>query len=130
MLNEMKSRPAGNIKEIAYKDRSEFLRGFAAIIRKNNCGHPDEKTMFLTIGKYFGFEKEFCEKSLEQLMINKNVSEKPAVFTSKPVAEFFIKDVTKIMSHTNSMTRAAKEWLQLTAEANKIDFSFKELIVK
>ena len=35
MLNEMKSRPAGNIKEIAYKDRSEFLRGFSVIIRKN-----------------------------------------------------------------------------------------------
>lgn len=110
--------------EIAYKDRSEFLRGFSIIIRKNNSGHPDERTMFSVIGKYFGFDKEFCEKSFEFLMTNKNISEKPAVFTSKPVAEFFIKDVTKIMSHTNSMTNASKEWLNQTAEVNKVDFSF------
>ena len=52
------------LKEIAYKDRSEFLRGFAAIIRKNNCGNPDEKIMFLIIGKYFGLaiiNPEGCE---------------------------------------------------------------------
>ena len=62
------------IKEIAYKDRSEFLRGFAAIIRKNNCGNPDEKIMFLIIGKYFGFEEEFCKESFEYLMRNKYIS--------------------------------------------------------
>ena len=121
------------LKEIDYKDRSEFLRGFATIIRKNNCGHPDEKIMFLTIGKHFGFEKEFCEKAVEHLMINKYILEEPAVFTSKPVTEFFIKDVTKIMSHIYSkpeayepsaqMTDAAKEWLRKTAEVNKVEFN-------
>lgn len=111
-----------NVKEIDYKDRSEFLRGFATIIRKNNCKHPDEKIMFLIIGKYFGFEKEFCEYSLEHLMINKYILEEPAVFFAKPVAEFFVNDVAKIMLHTNSMSDVAKEWLQKTAEANKVDF--------
>lgn len=51
-----------NVKEITYKDRSEFLRGFSVIIRKNNyrnmdmpTGQAGEKTMFLMIGNYFGF---------------------------------------------------------------------------
>jgi hypothetical protein len=119
-----------NIKEINYKDRSEFLRGFATIIRKNNSGNADEKTMFLTIGKYFGFEKEFCEYAAENVLANKYISEHPAIFSNKPLAEFFISDVAKIMLHTNSMTEAAKEWLLKTAEANKVDFLIKELIEK
>ncbi|HOJ07249.1 MAG: hypothetical protein HND40_06665 [Ignavibacteriota bacterium] len=111
-----------NIDKIAYKDRSEFLRGFAAIIRKNNCGNEDEQTMFLTIGKYFGFEMEFLEYSLGHLMVNKYILEEPAIFSTKPIAEFFINDVAKILSHTNSMTDASKDWLMKTAEGNKVDF--------
>lgn len=128
------------LKEITYKDRSEFLRGFATIIRKNNYGNADlpttpdggqagqagEKTMFLTIGNYFGFEKEFCEEALERLFVNKYISEHPAVFSNKPIAEFFISDVAKIMLHTNSMTDASKEWLLKTAEANNVGFSLSE----
>lgn len=116
-----KSRPAGNLDEITYKDRSEFLRGFCVVIRKNNYGNLDEKTMFSIIGKYFGFEEEFCKKSLEHLMVNKYISEKPVVFSTKPIAEFFINDVAKIMSQTQSITEAAVEWLQLTANANEVD---------
>lgn len=112
------------LNEITYKDRSEFLRGFSIIIRKNDSGHNDEKTMFLSIGKYFGFEKEFCEYSLEHLMINKYIPEDPAIFSAKPVAEFFVNDVVKIMLHTNSMSDIAKEWLKKTAEANKVEFRF------
>jgi len=36
MLNEMKSRPAGNLDEITYKDLGEFLWGFSVIIWENN----------------------------------------------------------------------------------------------
>jgi len=111
-----------NIAEINYKDRSEFLRGFATIIRKNNCGNLDEKSMFSIIGLCFGFEEEFCKKSLDHLMVNQYISEEPAAFTTKPIAEFFIKDVTKIMTQTRSLSNGAKEWIQQTAEANKVDF--------
>ncbi|MBU2447063.1 MAG: hypothetical protein KJ666_16040 [Bacteroidetes bacterium] len=111
-----------DIDEITYKDRGEFLRGFSVIIRKNRSGIMDEKTMFLIIGKYFGFGEEFCEKSLEHLMINKYISEKPAVFSNELVAEFFIKNVTKIMSQTQSMSNETIEWLHQTAKINNVDF--------
>lgn len=65
------------LDEIDYKDRSEFLSGFSIIIQKNNCGKLDKKTMFLTIGKYFGLEEEFCKKFLEHLMVNNYISKKP-----------------------------------------------------
>lgn len=118
------------LKEIDYKDRSEFLRGFAIVIRKNNCGNPDEKNMFLIIGKYFGFEKEFCENAAEYLLANKYISELPAVFSDKLVAEFFISDIIKILSQTNSMSEDSKEWLRKTAKANKVEFLIEDLIEK
>ena len=111
-----------NIKEIDYKDRSEFLRGLSVIIRKNNCENIDEKTMFLTIGKYFGFEKGFCEKSLQHLMVNKYISEKPPVFSTEFIAESIINEVTKIMSQTHPMSDTTVELLQLAANVNTVNF--------
>lgn len=115
-----------DINEINYKDRSEFLRGFATIIRKNSCGNLDGKNMFLIIGRYFGFEKEFCEYAAEHLLANKYISEHPAIFSNKSLAEFFISDVSKIMLHTNSMSNDAKQWLLKTAEVNEVEFNLYE----
>jgi hypothetical protein len=50
-----------NIKKITYKDLGEFLWGFSVIIWENNYRNMNKKTMFLTIGKYFGFEEKFCK---------------------------------------------------------------------
>lgn len=111
-----------DLNELTYKDRSEFLRGFSVIMRKNNCSNVDEMTMFSIIGKSLGFEKEFCDISLEHLGINKYISEKPAVFTDKQIAEFFINDITKLLFHSNSMSDAVVEWLRQTAKANEVDF--------
>lgn len=111
-----------NVKEIDYKDRSEFLRGLSVIIRKNNCRNIDGTTMFLTIGKYLGFEKGFCEKSLEHLMVNKYISEKPPVFSNEFIAESIIDEVTKIMSQTHPMSGTTVELLQLAANVNKVNF--------
>ncbi len=111
-----------NITEITYKDRSEFLRGFAIIIRINNCGNLNEKTMFLTIGKNLGFEEVFCRESLETLMVNKYISEEPPVFSTEFIAKLFIKQVTILMLQAHSISDTTVEWLRLTANVNKVNF--------
>ncbi|HAB54612.1 MAG: hypothetical protein A2315_07240 [Ignavibacteria bacterium RIFOXYB2_FULL_35_12] len=116
-----------NIDDITYKDRSEFLRGFATIIRKNNCSNQDEKTMFSIIGKYFGFEEGFCQKSFEHLMENKYISEMPSVFSNELIAQFFIRDAMNIMAQTQSMSDTALKWLKQTVNANKIDFVVEKI---
>lgn len=111
-----------NVNEIDYKDRSEFLRGLAVIIRKNNCRNTDEKIMYLMIGKYLGFEEGFCKKSLEHLMINKYISEQPPVFSNEFIAESIINEVTKIMSQTHPISGTTVELLQLAGNVNKVGF--------
>lgn len=112
-----------NINEIPYKDRSEFLRGFSVIMRKNNLNSDDEKIMFSVIGKFFDFNSDFCKESLENLMINKHLSDEPSVFSNEQIADFFIKDVTKMFSHTKAISNPAIEWLQATAKVNNVDFT-------
>ena len=77
--------------------------------------------MFSIIGKSLGFEKEFCDKSLENLGINKYISDSPAVFSNKLIAEFFLNDITKLMLHTNSLSETVAEWLKQTAGVNEVD---------
>lgn len=111
-----------DIKEIGFKDRSEFLRGFSVVMRKNNLNSNDEKIMFSIIGNFFGFNGDFCKESLENLMENKHISEEPSVFSNERLADFFIKDITKMFVHTNAISHSAIEWLQKTAKVNNVDF--------
>lgn len=107
-----------DIKNLAYKDRSEYLRGFSVIMRKNKSNTNNERIMFSIIGNYFGFSGEFCKESLENLMRNKYLSEEPSLFSNTEVADFFIGDVIKIMDQTKSMSSEAIEWLQHTILVN------------
>ncbi len=54
--------------ELTYKDRSEFLRGFLILVKKDNNISEFERKMIMVVGKYFGFAEEFCEESINTLL--------------------------------------------------------------
>ncbi|GBD91029.1 hypothetical protein BMS3Abin04_01753 [bacterium BMS3Abin04] len=112
--------------ELTYKDRSEFLRGFLVLVKKDNKVCEFEKNMAMVVGKYFGFAKEFCEESINALLENNFISEKPPIFSNKIVAEFFVKESYKILNQIHPLTHNKEQWLLKTAEANQV----KHIILK
>lgn len=107
-------------KEIPYKDRSEFLRGFLILIRQNRTISTYEKNMAMVIGMYFGFDEEFCEESLDYLLGNEFISTEPAVFSDKIIAEYFVTESFNILKQIHHLTSEEINWLRRTAEANQI----------
>lgn len=107
-------------KEIPYKDRSEFLRGFLILIRQDKLICKYERNMTMVIGRYFGFDEEFCEESLDYLLDNQFISDEPAVFSDPEVAEYFVKETTNILKQIHPLTDGELNWLQKTAKVNNL----------
>lgn len=119
-----------DLNHMSSKDRSEYLRGFCVLIRKNRRVNVCADVMFLVIGNFLGFEKEFCDHSLGRLLENQYISEKPAVFTSKSSAEFFLSDVQRLITLTVFDINLVDEWLQQTAKINNVEIFTNNLFLK
>lgn len=107
-------------KEIPYRDRSEFLRGFLILIRQNKKVSVYERNMTMVIGKYFGFDEEFCEESINSILENEYVSNDPPEFSSEPIAEYFVTESYNILKQIHLLTENELGWLKKTAEVNHI----------
>lgn len=114
-------------KEIPHKDRSEFLRGFLILIRKDEVICKYERNMAMIIGKYFGFEEKFCEEALDNLLENEYISDEPPVFSSPEIAEFFVKETFRIINQIHSLQQDEIHWLFKTMEINEIYKKTKEI---
>lgn len=115
-------------KEIPYKDRSEFLRGFLILIRKDNLIDDIEKKMALIIGHNFGFEQKFCEDSVNSILDNPYVSEAPPVFSNKIIARHFISETFRILIQIHELQMNEINWLRQTAEVNELEDEIDELL--
>lgn len=105
---------------LTFKDRSEFLRGFLVLIRKDKVVCPNERTMALIIGKHFGFAEDFCLEAVEHLVENEFLSEDPPVFSSSEIAEYFIKECYRIMEQIHYVNESELIWLAHVAKVNCI----------
>ena len=109
--------------ELTYKDRSEFLRGFLILIKKDNKVTESEKNMALVVGNYFGFSQDFCENAIKVLLENEYISEKPPIFSNKCIAKFFIVESYKIFNQIHTLDQNEEEWLISTAALNQIHYN-------
>lgn len=107
-------------KEIPYKDKSEFLRGFLILIRQNKEISIYERNMTMVIGKYFGFAKDFCNDSINSILENEYVSNNPPRFSSKSIAEYFVTESFNILNQIHMLSSDEISWLRKTAEVNQI----------
>lgn len=107
-------------KEIPFKDRSEFLRGFLILIKQDKNVSEYERKMTMVIGKYFGFEEEFCKESINSILENEYVSDEPPLFSDNKIAEYFVTESFNILNQIHRLTDKELNWLWKTAEANQL----------
>ncbi|MBU0559795.1 MAG: hypothetical protein KKG93_09510 [Bacteroidetes bacterium] len=104
--------------EISYKDRSEFLRGFLILIRKDKIITIEERTMALIIGNYLGFAKDFCTESLDNLLKNEYISEEPPLFSNSIIANYFVRESFRIVDQIHILGEKEIRWITKTAKDN------------
>lgn len=108
--------------KISLIDRSNYLRGLLLLIRKDHTISGPEKDVMMRIGKALGFDKEFCERALHEILDNKYIEDEPPGFQLREVAEKFIRDgLTVGLCDHEVLHTHEEEWLRRTAEKNGLD---------
>lgn len=112
-------------------DRSNYFRGLLLLIRKDRTVTEPEKDLMMRIGKALGFDREFCEMAIREILDNIHIEDEPPKFQEKALAEKFIRDGLAVgfCDHDRLHTHE-EEWLKRTAEKNGLNSEWFDLQLK
>jgi len=105
-------------------DGSNYFKGMLLLVRKDNKISEPEHVIITRIGKALGFEKGFIEDAIKEILNNKYISDEPPVFSSRELAEKFIKDGLILAASDKQIHPREEEWLIAVAGANNIESSW------
>jgi len=107
--------------KISVPDASNYLKGLLLLIRKDRKISEEEHELMTRVGKNLGFEKSFVENAIQEILDNKYISPVPPEFSTREIAEKFIKDGLAIAFSDMEMHPDEEKWLLSVAARNNID---------
>ncbi len=110
-----------NMNHITVREGSDYFRGLLLLISKDRKISEPEIILMKRIGKALGFEKDFCNNAIHEILENKHVSIEPPKFSTNELAKKFIKDGLMLADSDNEIHAFEEVWLKTTAEKNGID---------
>jgi len=106
---------------ITVQDSSSYFKGLLILIRKDRKISKAEYELMFQTGTRLGFDKDFIEESIGEILYNMHIVLKPPVFSTRELAEKFIKDGLIIAASDGEIHDDEEKWLLETAEKNSID---------
>jgi hypothetical protein len=92
------------------------------LIRKDRQITQPEIDLMKSVGKSLGFEKEFCDNAIREILDNTYVVDEPPHFSSKELATRFLKDGLYLAFVDHEEIHPDEEhWLKSTTETNGLD---------
>jgi hypothetical protein len=112
------------VMKISPIDAGEYFRGLLLLIGKDRTISEAEKHLMKRIGKSLGFEREFCDNAIHDILENKFIVDTPPEFSTSALAMKFIKDALALACSDNKLHISEAEWLRSTAEKNGLDLEW------
>jgi len=107
--------------KITVEEGSGYLRGLLLLIRKDNEITEQKTKLMKRIGKVLGFEEKFCDSSINEVLENRYILDEPPEFSTKELAEKFIKDGLTLATSGKEIHVLEERWLKSSAENNGLD---------
>lgn len=108
--------------DMTHQDRSSYFKGLLLLIRKDKVVTTEEKELMLRIGKVLGFDREFCENAIDDVLDNPHLGESCPMFSSQEVARTFLLDGIAISFVDHDVIHPSeKDWLFKAAIQNGVD---------
>lgn len=105
---------------ISVKDGSDYFRGLLLLLRKDRHVAESEIALVIRIGASIGFEPRFCENAAREILENAHVADAAPVFSTRGLAEMFLRDGLAIASADGSVDPEEEAWLRTVAVSNGI----------
>lgn len=102
-------------------DKSNYFKGLLILIGKDRKISDVEKTSLRKIAKILGFNKEFCDNAISELLENEYIIESPPEFSNQEIAKAFIIDGIKIAFSDKELHIFELNWLKSISEKNSLD---------
>jgi hypothetical protein len=110
---------------ITIADASNYFKGLLLLIRKDREVTQPEIDLMKRIGKALGFEKEFCDNAIREILENTYIEDKPPGFSTKELAiKFIIDGLTLAFVDHEEIHPHEEQWLKSTTEQNGVDLEF------
>jgi len=79
------------------------------------------RNLMKRVGKALGFDRDFCETAIAEILDNAYIVDEPPCFVSKEIAKKFVKDGLALAFADGEFHPHEEHWLRSTAEKNGID---------
>jgi hypothetical protein len=125
----------GNAMALPLKDKSEYFKGLLVLSRRDRVINDEERDLLIKIGGILDFDKRFCEATIDDLLMNTNISRDPIVFSDENLKVCFFRDALRMALSDGDLHPAEYRWLRQTAHANgwskqKLDKIIREFKAK
>ncbi len=111
-------------------DGSGYFKGLLLLIRKDNKITKEEQELMIRIGRSLGFENNFIENAISEILNNRYISNIPPVFSTKELAEKFMKDGYILAASDRDIHPHEEAWLYSIADRNNIEKEWMETLKK
>ena len=101
-------------------DKSNYFKALLVLGGKDRKISQNERDIMLKIGTMLGFEKEFCNNAINEILVNKYIIPDPPKFSDAKIAESLIIDGLKLALSDRELNKEEFEYLSSIAEKNGI----------
>ena len=113
---------------IEFYEKSQYLKGLLLLIKKDKKIEEAERNLMIKVGKILGFEKEFIESSIDNLLENEYITEEIPKFSSRIIAQSFLLDGLKLSFSDNDFSPEEIEFLSEVAKQNGLEEEYSSLL--
>lgn len=103
------------------QDKSNYFKGLLILIGKDRKISEEERISLRKIAKVLGFNKEFCDNAISELLDNEYIIESPPEFSDPEIAKAFVIDGIRIAFSDKEIHIFELNWLKSVAEKNSLD---------
>jgi hypothetical protein len=99
-------------------EKSHYYKGLLVLLRRDRIVHAREKDLMLQIGEILGFDKRFCESTIDELLSNTNITRDPVFFSDEIIKECFFRDALRLALVDGNFHPSELRWLRKVAHFN------------
>ncbi len=103
------------------QDKSNYFKGLLILVGKDRNISELEKISLRKIAKVLGFNKEFCDNAISELLDNEFIIESPPEFSDPEIAKAFVLDGIRIAFSDKEIHIFELNWLKSVSEKNFLD---------
>jgi tellurite resistance protein len=101
-------------------DRSLYFKGLLLLSKIDKDVSFEEKEILKVVGESLGFNKEFCENTIKEVIENKHLQNEPLKISSQQMANMFLRDAIKLAYSDSNLDDDEYKWLLECANINEI----------